>query len=153
MDMNRRKFVLRIGAGALSAYFAAAAWPKHVLAALPSPIQSAKDPKNLSALEKAHVPLVKVPTIAEDGKNVQVEVTIDHPMEKDHYIESLAIYVPNDPVVAKGIFRFSPANGAARLKIQTRMNSGTTRVLAVATCNKHGRWVGEAGLRVIGGGC
>jgi desulfoferrodoxin (superoxide reductase-like protein) len=63
-----------------------------------------------------------------------------HPMDPDHYIKSLQILNEADPIPSKGIFHFSPANGQAYLSVQARMNSGTSTVLAVAECTRHGRW-------------
>jgi len=118
-----------------------------------SKIHVPKDLSNLDDLEKFHIPRLRVPEIAEDGANVPVIVEMDHPMEPDHYIKSLAIFNYSDPVIYKGTFFYRPENGAVWLSTQVRMNGGDSRVWAVAECNQHGKWVGYADLKVAIGGC
>ncbi len=153
-EMNRRDFVRRVSLGVFTIYLGGAALPKNAMAiALQDDIKRAKNLDSLTELEKSHVPQLKLPMVAEDGTVVPIEMTLDHPMEPDHYIDSVAFYVPNDPIVGKGEFFYSPANGKPNLKFQTRMDSGTSRVFAVINCTTHGRWAGEAMMRVVGGGC
>jgi hypothetical protein len=57
-----------------------------------------------------------------------------------------------DPVPHKGTYRFTPANGRVRLAFP--MRSGTGGLLkAIATCNRHGRFVATQEIRVGGDGC
>lgn len=154
MEINRRDFVRRVSMGVFTIYIGGALIPKNARAVtLPGDIKRAKDMDNPKGLEASHTPRLKLPMVAEDGKVVPIEMTLNHPMEKDHYIESVEFHVPNDPIVAKGMFFFSPANGRPHLKFQARMDSGTSTVYAVINCTRHGRWVGEAMMRVVGGGC
>ena len=45
-------------------------------------VKKAKNPNKLTEEEKAHVPKIEVPPIAEDGSTVPINVTVDHPMTK-----------------------------------------------------------------------
>src|SRR5918996_471470 len=83
---------------------------------------------------------------------VPVRVSVDHPMDPDHFIESLDLILEADPVPRKGTFRFTPASGRARLAFPMRSGSGGL-LKAIATCNRHGRFVGTREIRVGGDGC
>jgi hypothetical protein len=73
-------------------------------------------------------------------------------MAHDQFIESVEMILEADPVPHKGTYRFTPANGRARLSFP--MRSGTGGALkAIVTCNRHGRFVGTREIRVGGDGC
>lgn len=104
------------------------------------------------ALASRHEPIFDVPSLAENPIAVPVRVSVDHPMERDHFIESVEIVLDADPVPHKGTYRFTPANGRARIAFP--MRSGTGGLLkAIVTCNRHGRFVGTREMRVAGDGC
>ena len=114
--------------------------------------QVPKDPANMTPHEAMHVPLLSLPPIAEDGAIVPCYVEVKHPMEPDHYIQSVDIQFFQDPVVTKGKFTFTPANGEAYLSTQVRIGiSG--QVVCIAECNQHGKWVGVSDVKVTVGGC
>src|SRR5918996_2387020 len=104
------------------------------------------------ASESGHQPILDVPRLAEDPTAVPVRVSVDHPMDPDHFIESLDLILEADPVPRKGTFRFTPASGRARLAFPMRSGSGGL-LKAIATCNRHGRFVGTREIRVGGDGC
>ena len=105
-----------------------------------------------TALEREHQPKLELPILAEDATAVPVQVSVDHPMEPEHFIKSIEITVERDPVPYKGTFRFTPANGRAWVAFPMRSGSGGL-VTAVAQCSRHGRFVGTRELRVADGGC
>lgn len=109
-------------------------------------------PGDAGTLASEHRLIFDVPKLAEDPTAVPVRVSIDHPMERDHFIESVEVILDADPVPHKGTYRFTPGNGRARISFP--MRSGTGGVLrAIATCNRHGRFVGTREVRVGGDGC
>ncbi len=110
-------------------------------------------PAPSTALEKEHLIDIRLPGIAEDGANVPIIVSMAHPMAPDHYIKSIQILNFKDPVVNKGIYHFSPANGQAYISTQIRMDGGDAEVFVVAECSKHGKWVASRKLKVSLGGC
>jgi sulfur-oxidizing protein SoxY len=157
-SFTRRIFLTKSTLAAVGAVFLPVLLnPKSAFAAsqlLPlSQLHVPKDLENLDEMEKLHVPRLRVPEIAEDGANVPVIIQMDHPMEPDHYIKSLKIMNYSDPVIYKGTFYYRPENGEVYLSTQIRMNGGDTRIWAVADCNRHGKWVGYADLKVAIGGC
>jgi len=118
----------------------------------PSAIRLLEGPPE-SGLEREHHAQVRLPVFAHDGANVPISLEMEHPMEPDHYIESVGVYVFDDPLVTKGEFFFSPHNGHLRLSFQFRMNAGDHRVFVVAACTRHGRWAVSKMVRVAVGGC
>ena len=154
MELNRRDFVHRVSIGFFTIYLSGSVAPGLARAlTLPDDIRQAADSENLMGLEKSHIPRVTVPMVAEDGRVVPIEMTLDHPMEEDHYIKSVTIIVLEDPIMSKGMFMFTPMNGKPYMKFQARMAAGTSRVRALIECTKHGRWAGDAMIRIVGGGC
>jgi len=93
-----------------------------------------------------------MPILAEDSAAVPVRVSVEHPMEPDHYIRSLEVTLDKDPVPWKGKFNFTPANGRPWAAFTMRSGTGGT-VRAVAECSRHGRFTGVADVRVAEGGC
>ena len=125
---------------------------EEIKAALPTIIKKARDPKNLTPMEKMHVPLLGLPPIAEDGAIVPAYVDVEHPMEPGHYIKSVEILFYTDPVVAKGRFHFTPQNGKAFLSTQIRLGE-SGELVCISECNKHGKWIGTVSVKVTVGGC
>ncbi len=123
-----------------------------ILAALPGALNRPKDPQNLTEHERLHVPQLGLPPIAEDGAVVPAYVEMSHPMEPDHYIKNVEILFYTDPIVSKGTFHFTPINGMAYLSTQIRLGE-SGKVICIAECNQHGRWVGAAEVKVTVGGC
>ncbi len=116
-------------------------------------IQLPQDPENLTDLEQLHLPKVTLPPVVEDGSQAPIVVEMDHPMDNDHYIKSVQILNFDDPVVTKGKFFFTPANGEVYLGTQIRLNGGESKVWVIAECNQHGRWAVSKGVKVAAGGC
>jgi sulfur-oxidizing protein SoxY len=154
MKLSRRDFVRHVSLGVFTISVGGLFAPDESEAVkLPGEIQMAKNPKSLTGLEMSHIPQLKVPLVAEDGRVVPIEMTLDHPMEKDHFIESVTFVVLGDPIAGKAQFLYTPYSGKPSFKFQARMDSGTKKVSAIVECNKHGRWVGQATMRIVGGGC
>jgi sulfur-oxidizing protein SoxY len=118
-----------------------------------SAFQLAANPESLTDLEKMHVPKVTLPPVVEDGSQAPIVVEVDHPMEPDHYIKSIQIMNFTDPVVIKGKFYFTPANGEVYLGTQIRLAGGDSKVWVIAECNQHGKWAASRETQVAAGGC
>jgi predicted secreted protein len=105
-----------------------------------------------STVEDEHRPIIEAPALSEDPGAVPIQISVNHPMEADHFIRSIEIRLDKDPVPYKGKLLFTPANGRAAVSFQ--MRSGTGGVLkATAECSKHGRFVSTREIRVAEGGC
>lgn len=127
-------------------------WAGTAFAAAP---QAADNPNTSGPLEQANPLTLTVPSRLSDGAHVPLVVEMRHPMETDHYIKTIEILNETDPIPSKGIFHLSPANGRPYFSVQARMNSGTSTVLAVAECTRHGRWTAKQSITIAesGGGC
>lgn len=113
----------------------------------------AADPENLTDMERMHLPKVTLPPVVEDGSQAPIQVAMEHPMEEDHFIQSIQIINFTDPVQTKGTFYFTPANGEAFIGTQIRLNGGESQVWVVAECNQHGKWAVSNNTKVAAGGC
>ena len=102
--------------------------------------------------EREHQPRLELPVLAENPAAVPVRVSVDHPMEPDHFIRFIEIVLDKDPVPHKGTYRFSPANGHAWVAFPMRSGTGGV-VRATAECSQHGRFVASRETRVTSDGC
>lgn len=101
---------------------------------------------------REHRPIIDTPTLGEDPSAVPLQVSVNHPMEPEHFIRSIEIRLDTDPVPYKGTFLFTPANGQAAVAFH--MRSGVGGLLKVtAECSRHGRFVATKETRVTEGGC
>ncbi len=155
--LSRRRALRLAGAAGLGAVLGVVLGPAGRALAIDYPLRyfkTVKDPQNASPLEKEHLITIRLPVIAEDGANVPVIVSLEgHPMEADHYIRSLQILNFEDPVVGKGLYHLTPANGQAYLSVQIRSDGGDAEIFAIAECSKHGKWFASKKLKVSLGGC
>src|SRR3990167_4084486 len=78
------------------------------------------------APEEEHRPSLDFPVLAEDPTAVPVRVGVDHPMERDHFITSIQLTLPGDPIPHKGAFRFTPASGRAWVAFPMRSGLGSS---------------------------
>lgn len=111
------------------------------------------NPTGLSDMERMHLPKVTLPPVVEDGSQAPIVVEMDHPMDHDHYIHSVQILNYTDPVVIKGKFYFTPANGEVYLGTQIRLAGGEGTVWVIAECNQHGKFAVSQDVKVAAGGC
>ena len=102
--------------------------------------------------DAAHRPQIDLPLLADNPVAVPLLVSVDHPMEPEHFIRSLAVSLETDPVPYKGTFFFTPANGRPWVAFQFRSGIGGV-VKVVGECSRHGRFTGSRELRVAEGGC
>lgn len=124
--------------------------PKRVSAAEHG--KKAANLQKLTSEEAIHIPKVDIPAIAEDGSMVPIVVSVNHPMEPDHYIKSIHIIDDLSAIPSKGLYRFTPANGEAYISTRIKLPESTT-VRAIVECNKHGKWENGADIKVTVGGC
>ena len=154
--ISRRKFLHRTTLLGLSTLALSAAGYEPLLAqALSTPhFNFIADVDNATALELDHIVRIRMPILSGDGANVPIIISLEHPMEPEHYIKRLQIFNFDDPVISKGIYEFSPANGIAYLSTQIRLDeSEDAEVFVVAECSQHGKWVASKSLKVTLGGC
>jgi sulfur-oxidizing protein SoxY len=134
---------------------AAGIWIPAAWAGSPSRRTLAGDPARLSPLEREHLPSLTLPATTRNGAKVPIVVEMSHPMTADHYISSLEVVNDTDPIPSKGMFRFTPANGAVYVAFQARMDEGDSEVTVTTECNRHGRSQvrGRISIPEDAGGC
>ncbi len=152
--VGRRGFLVRALTGSLAVMGAASGIPGWVFGTVgPPSLHRPKNPEHPTEFERLHVPRVRIAEVIEDGANAPVIVEMDHPMDRDHYIQTVRILDYQDPLIWKGTFHFTPDSGAVFIYTQVRLDSGKSTIYAIAECNRHGRWLGSADVDVAVGGC
>ncbi|MBF0126247.1 MAG: twin-arginine translocation signal domain-containing protein [Magnetococcales bacterium] len=101
------------------------------------------------ALEKVKI---DTPSKAENGALIRMPISVDHPMEPDNYISSLAIYVDSNPKPLVGRFEFTPASGKAEVELRIKM-AKASQVRAIAKSNKGKLYGAVMTIEVAEGGC
>ncbi len=102
--------------------------------------------------DTAHRIHVDAPILADDPVAIPLTVSVDHPMEPDHYIARLEVALASDPVPRKGSFHFTPRSGRASVAYQMRSGQGG-ELTVEAECTRHGRFETRQTVRVAPGGC
>jgi sulfur-oxidizing protein SoxY len=107
------------------------------------------------ALEREHVPIVRVPRYPANGAKIPIVVEMDHPMSQGHHVASVRVSNELDPISTKGTFHFTPANGRVYLAFQARMHDGPSEVSVTAECTRHGVWTARSPIEIPAGagGC
>jgi len=95
----------------------------------------AGDPALLSALEREHRPLLRLPEKTRNAHKVPIVVEMSHPMTPEHHVTRVEVV---NESARMGTFRFTPASGAVYVGFQARMNDGDSEVTVTAECNQHG---------------
>ena len=97
-----------------------------------------EDVDGRSALERLHVPVLRLPTTTRNGAKVPIVVEISHPMEPEHGITRLEV----SPSSSQGAHSCcGPASHS--------------KVAVTAECTRHGRWSSAQAITVVEGegGC
>lgn len=120
--------------------------PKSAFSEKEDALKEPKDPRNLSELEKKHIPVIVLPKtcgLIPDGcRDVHVKIgEITHPMLPEHFIMRLDFYL-NKEFIARVMLRPGALNPAAALHL--KVSNGKLSV--VEFCNLHGAWMSEVDL-------
>jgi len=120
--------------------------PKKVFQEKDDAIKTPSDPKNLSELEKKHIPQIivvkKCGLIPQGCQDVHVKIgEIQHPMTPEHSIKHIDFYIDNE-FISRVILTPEKLNPAAALHLKAQ--SG--KLTVVEFCNLHGYWINETQL-------
>ncbi len=113
----------------------------------PEAIHMPEDPRNLSEIEKKHIPVIAVSRqcqLIPGGECVDVHVKvgeIEHEMESEHSITFLDFYI-NHRHQARIQMRYRRLHPAAML----HLNVDTGTLTVVVNCNVEGSWMSEVNL-------
>ena len=83
--------------------------------------------------------VLDVAPLVENGNSVSVSVTVDHPMQPDNFVETIAIFNEKNPQPRVAEFHLTPRSG--RAWVATRMRLATTQHLTAVAKLSDGRFV------------
>ncbi|MBF0448222.1 MAG: thiosulfate oxidation carrier protein SoxY [Magnetococcales bacterium] len=98
--------------------------------------------------------LVSIDTAAsaDNGALVRMPVKVDHPMEPDNYIESVGLFVDNNPKPFVAQYNFTPECGVVDFECRIKM-AKTSKVRAIAKTNSGKLYDFVMEIQVAEGGC
>ena len=104
-------------------------------------INKAKDMKNLTDLEKKHLPIIDCPSTVKKGEPFEVKIEVGkllkHPNENIHYIEWIELFADDHLFISK--VELIPVVGSPKVTLTISLNESHT-LKARERCNLHGIW-------------
>lgn len=104
-----------------------------------------------STLQRGRVKL-EVPSIVENGNAVPLTVSVDSPMNKDDYVDSIHLFNQKNPQPFVAAFHIGPRAGKARVSTRIRL-ADSQRLVAVARLNDGSFWSDSAEVIVTLAAC
>ena len=103
-------------------------------------VNQPKDPKNLTDLEKKHLPVIDCPNSAKKGQKFTVTIEVGklapHPNEHEHHIDFIDLY--EDRLY---LSRWDFAAVQVHPKVTCEIALGKSgKLRAFSSCNLHGVW-------------
>ncbi len=112
-------------------------------------VNSAKDPADMTDLEKKHVPVITAPDSVQKDECFDVTVEVGkhlaHPNEREHYIHFVELYADHTFL---GRADFTPVKTCPVARFCVRLDHIHNQLRALEFCNLHGMWEGGKGLQV-----
>jgi len=112
-------------------------------------INKAKDPNNLTDLEKKHLPVIECPDKVKKGEPFEVTITVGkllkHPNENIHYIEWIELFADDHLFISK--VELIPMVSTPQVTLTISLNEDHA-LKARARCNLHGIWEYEKEIKV-----
>ena len=142
--MNRREAIVTI-AGVVSTLVLAP-----LARAAEEEIHRPLIPDELSEEEKPFVPQIDMPQVTDDPATVPIEISVDHVMKPDDYVQWVEIWDHKGKFPRKARFHFTPANGRAYLRTNIKV-PGTTVIKVRAKFSQDGIWEAEKDIKVASG--
>jgi len=101
-----------------------------------------KDVKNMTELEKKHMPVIECPDTVKTGEPFQVKInvgSIPHVMEEGHYVQWIDVYFKNNFYARIDLTPvFTKPEVTVTLVRHSKHKTSTLRV--IERCNLHGQW-------------
>ncbi len=112
-------------------------------------VNRVKDPKDLTDLEKKHLPVITAPASVKKGECFEVTVEVGkllaHPNEVGHFIQFVELYL-DDTYLAR--MDFTAKTTCPTMKVCVALDHTHGKLRAFERCNLHGTWVGEVPIEV-----
>jgi len=107
------------------------------------------DPRNLTGLEKKHLPVIEAPEVVKKGQCFEVTVEVGklqaHPNEPAHFVEFIDIYA-DETFLARADLTAVTVCPKATLCLS--LPFAVKELRAYERCNIHGVWVGRKPIKV-----
>ena len=105
------------------------------------------DPRNLTDLEKKHIPVIDAPRSVGQGEcftvTVEVGKLLAHPNERSHFIEFIDLYA-DEMFLAR--VDLTAVNTCPKATLSVALSAPAEELRAYARCNIHGVWLGTASI-------
>ncbi|MBF0175636.1 MAG: thiosulfate oxidation carrier protein SoxY [Magnetococcales bacterium] len=147
-DMNRRDFILTAGAAGLCVV-AMTSLPRWAGAADIQAMIAEHVGPGTPVMEKVEI---NPPEKAETGALVRLPVKVEHPMESGNYVESVSVFVEENPRPFVGKFEFFPESGVVDMEIRIKM-AKSSKVHVIARTNSGKLYGVVKKVDVAEGGC
>jgi sulfur-oxidizing protein SoxY len=95
---------------------------------------------------------LRVPTVAENGGQVPLTVSVESPMTAADHVTAIHVFATRNPTPGIASFHLSPALGRAEVQTRIRL-AGDQRVVALAWLSDGRVLRAAAEARVVTGGC
>jgi sulfur-oxidizing protein SoxY len=102
-------------------------------------------------IQRGHVTL-DMPTMAEDGRYVPVQIESDLPMAADQYVKGLFLIVDHNPDPLVTAFHFTPALGPVNIQTRIKMKR-TSWIRAIAETSDGALWADYLKVETTLNGC
>ncbi|MBF0622467.1 MAG: thiosulfate oxidation carrier protein SoxY [Magnetococcales bacterium] len=151
-DVTRRGFFRKMGTGAVACVAVSGVMGGVAGNAQASDINALISEKmGAGAIEEGKVQL-KMKDKADNGALVRVPVKVDHPQEAGNYIESIGIFVDNNPRPAVAQFNLTPHSGKAEMEVRIKM-AKSSAIRVIARTNSGKLYGATKNIEVAAGGC
>ncbi len=107
------------------------------------------DPRNLTDLEKKHIPVINAPSSVGQGEcfavTVEVGKLLAHPNERGHFIEFIDLYA-DELFLAR--MDLTAVNTCPKATLCLALSAPAKELRAYERCNIHGVWSGTVPINV-----
>ena len=114
-------------------------------------VNEPSDPRNLSELEKMHIPLLRAPQAVRAGEFFELEIEVGnmrpHPSEHRHFIHFIDIYADHTFLARADL---TAVRSRPKLRFCLMLDHPCAELRVYASCNLHGTWVGRKPIVVEG---
>jgi sulfur-oxidizing protein SoxY len=95
---------------------------------------------------------LEVPSIAENGSLVPVNIDVESPMTADNYVRAVHLFADGNPYPTVYSYRLTPESGKASLSNRIRL-AQTQNIIAVVEMSDGALYTAKSAVKVTIGGC
>ncbi|ENN96192.1 Desulfoferrodoxin ferrous iron-binding region [Methanocaldococcus villosus KIN24-T80] len=109
--------------------------------------------KNNTDFERKHAPKIECKDVVKVNEiyEVKLYMEVEHPMEKEHYIQYIELYAEDYPLAKIFLTPYAKPEVTLKIKAPSEGHEGREfRLIAYAYCNLHGIWKSEKKIKIEG---